>query len=379
MNITIPKQKMLKYLTYTDTIASSKTTVPVLSNVLIDVVEKNIFFCSSNLETGIKISDRVDTTEDGSLAVNGKKLLSIVRELPDEDIRLTTDERNRLTVRSESKSINAEFTIAGVSKEDFPKINTEPEEEYIQLNSGPFKEMIRKVIFSVSSDENKYSLTGVFLEKNNGDISMVGTDGKRLSLISHKQKDLEIPKNTFYVPYDGVIIPKIVLNEIVKYPFEKDEKLFLGFSKNQIFFKYDNINLVSNLIEGKFPDYKKIIPVDREKLFTADRTLLYNAIKRVSILVEESYNQIKLNISKEKLIISSQNPTLGEAVEEIPITYDDEDIEIALNYIYLIDCLKEISSDKVKIDFEDSERVLTVCGVDEEGYINLIMPMKGGI
>jgi DNA polymerase-3 subunit beta len=379
MNITIPKQKMLKYLTYTDTIASSKTTVPVLSNVLIDVVEKNISFCSSNLETGIKISDRVNTTEDGSLAVNGKKLLSIVRELPDEDIRLTADERNRLTVRSESKSINAEFTIAGVSKEDFPKINTEPEEEYIQLNSGPFKEMIRKVIFSVSSDENKYSLTGVFLEKNNGDISMVGTDGKRLSLISHKQKDLEIPKDTFYVPYDGVIIPKIVLNEIAKYPFEKDEKLFLGFSKNQIFFKYDNINLVSNLIEGKFPDYKKIIPVDREKLFTADRTLLYNAVKRVSILVEESYNQIKLNVSKDKLLVSSQNPTLGEAVEEIPITYDDEDIEIALNYIYLIDCLKEIGSDKVKIDFEDSERVLTVCGVDEEGYINLIMPMKGGI
>jgi DNA polymerase-3 subunit beta len=379
MNITIPKQKMLKYLSYTDTIASSKTTVPVLSNVLIDVVEKNIFFYSSNLETGIKISDTVKIAEDGSLAVNGKKLLSIVRELPDDDIKLTTDEKNRLTVRSESKAIKAEFTIAGVSKEDFPKINTEPEEEFVQLNPVPFKEMIRKVIFSLSSDENKYSLTGVFLEKNNGDISMVGTDGKRLSLVSCKQKELEIPKDTFYVPYDGVIIPKIVLTEVAKYPFEKEEKLYLGFSKNQIFFKYDNINLVSNLIEGKFPDYKKIIPVDREKIFTADRNLLYNAVKRVSILVEESYNQIKLNISKDKLLVSSQNPTLGGAIEEIPIKYSDEDIEIALNYIYLIDCLKEIGTDTVKIDFEDSERVLTVCGVDEEGYTNLIMPMKGGI
>jgi len=128
-----------------------------------------------------------------------------------------------------------------------------------------------------------------------------------------------------------------------------------------------------------FPDYKKIIPVQREGYFTADKNLLYSAIKRVSILVEESYNQIKLNISKDKLLVSSQNPELGGAVEEIPIQYSGEQIEIALNYIYLIDCLKEISHDIVKIDFENSERVLSVRGEDEEGYINLIMPMKGGI
>ena len=378
MNIKIPKQKLLKYLSYTDTIASSKSTVPVLSNVLIDVSQGNLFFCSSNLETGIKISDKVDAEEDGALAVNGRKLLSIVRELPEESVIFTSDENNRLNIRSESKDINAEFTIAGVPKEDFPNINTEPEEEFVGLDPLLFKEMIRKVIFSVSSDENKYSLTGVFLEKNNGDISMVGTDGKRLSLVSKKQKDMDITNEDFYVPYDGVIIPKIVLIEVAKYHFV-DEKLFMGFSKNQIFFKYDNINLVSNLIEGKFPDYKKIIPLDRERFFTATRNLMYNAIKRVSILVEESYNQIKLTIDKDKLAVSSQNPALGGAIEEIPIQYDGEEIEIALNYVYLMDCLKEISAEKVKVDFEDSERVLTVKGEGEEGYTNLIMPMKGGI
>jgi DNA polymerase-3 subunit beta len=378
MNITITKQKLLKYLSYTDTIASSKSTVPVLSNVLIDVSDGNIFLCSSNLESGIKISDRVKASEEGALAVNGRKLLSIIRELPEDDVLFTSDENNRLTVRSKSKEINAEFTISGFPKEEFPNINTEPEEEYVALNPDRFKEMIRKVIFSVSNDENKYSLTGVFLEKNNGDISMVGTDGKRLSLVSKKQKDLGIPNEDFYVPYDGVIIPRIVLIEVAKYQFE-DEKLFMGFSKNQIFFKYDNINLVSNLIEGKFPDYKKIIPVDRERFFTAKRTLMYNAVKRVSILVEESYNQIKLRVSKDRLLVSSQNPALGGAIEEIPIEYDDEEIEIALNYIYLMDCLKEINSDTVKIDFEDAERVLTVQGEDEGGYTNLIMPMKGGV
>ncbi len=378
MNITIHKQKLLKYLSYTDTISSSKTTVPVLSNVLLDVINNDMFFYSSNLETGIKITDTVDTQEGGALAVNEKKLLSIIRELPDDNVKLVTDEHNRLIVRSTSQEINAEFTIAGVSKDDFPSIKTDPEDKYIQLNSSRFKEMIRKVIFSVSSDENKYSLTGVFLEKDNGDINMVATDGKRLSLVSKKQKDLDIPAETFYVPYDGVIIPKIVLTEIAKYSFESDI-LNMGFSKNQIFFKYDNINLVSNLIEGKFPDYKKIIPVQREGFFTADKNLLYSAIRRVSILVEESYNQIKLNISKDKLLVSSQNPELGGAVEEIPIQYSGEQIEIALNYVYLIDCLKEISSDIVKIDFENSEKVLSVKGEDEEGYINLIMPMKGGI
>jgi len=376
MNISISKHKLLKYLSYTDTIASSKSTIPVLSNVLIDVSEDNIIFCSSNLETGIKIQDRVTAKEDGAIAVNGRKLLSIIRELPEDDVIFVSDDNNRLTIRSSSKDINAEFTIAGVPKEDFPNINTEPEEEYVGLNPKVFKEMIRKVIFSVSDDENKYSLTGVFLEKNNGDLSMVGTDGKRLSLISKKQKELNIPKEDFFVPYDGVIIPRIVLIEVAKYQFD-DETLYMGFSKNQIFFKYDNINLVSNLIEGKFPDYKKIIPADRERFFTAKRVLLYNAIKRVSILVEESYNQIKLKLTKERLSVSSQNPALGGAIEEIPVIYDDEDIEIALNYVYLSDCLKEIGSDMVKIDFEDSERVLTVQGEAEEVYTNLIMPMKG--
>jgi DNA polymerase-3 subunit beta len=377
MNISIPKQKLLKYLSYTDTIASSKSTVPVLSNVLIDVSEDTICFCSSNLETGIKITDRVTAKEDGAVAVNGRKLLSIIRELPENDVVFVSDENNRLTIRSSSKDIDAEFTIAGLPKDDFPDINTEPEDEYVGLNPKVFKEMIRKVIFSVSNDENKYSLTGVFLEKNNGDLSMVGTDGKRLSLISKKQKELDILKEDFFVPYDGVIIPRIVLIEVAKYQFE-DEMLYMGFSKNQIFFKYDNINLVSNLIEGKFPDYKKIIPADRERFFTAKRSLLYNAIKRVSILVEESYNQIKLKLTKERLSVSAQNPSLGGAIEEIPVVYGDEDIEIALNYVYLSDCLKEIGSDTVKIDFEDSERVLTVHGEAEEGYTNLIMPMKGG-
>ncbi|MBN2322093.1 MAG: DNA polymerase III subunit beta [Spirochaetes bacterium] len=377
MNISIPKQKLLKYLSYTDTIASSKSTVPVLSNVLIDVSQDAICFCSSNLETGIKIQDKVASKEDGAVAVNGRKLLSIIRELPEEDVVFVSDENNRLTIRSSSKDINAEFTIAGLPKDDFPDINTQPEEEYVVLNPKVFKEMIRKVIFSVSNDENKYSLTGVFLEKNNGDLSMVGTDGKRLSLVSKKQKELGISKEDFFVPYDGVIIPRIVLIEVAKYQFE-DEMLYMGFSKNQIFFKYDNINLVSNLIEGKFPDYKKIIPTDRERFFTAKRSLLYSAIKRVSILVEESYNQIRLKLTKERLSVSSQNPALGGAIEDIPVVYGDEDIEIAVNYIYLSDCLKEIGSDTVKIDFEDSERVLTVQGEAEVGYTNLIMPMKGG-
>jgi DNA polymerase-3 subunit beta len=319
----------------------------------------------------------VTAKEDGAVAVNGRKLLSIIRELPENDVVFVSDENNRLTIRSSSKDIDAEFTIAGLPKDDFPDINTEPEDEYVGLNPKVFKEMIRKVIFSVSNDENKYSLTGVFLEKNNGDLSMVGTDGKRLSLISKKQKELDILKEDFFVPYDGVIIPRIVLIEVAKYQFE-DEMLYMGFSKNQIFFKYDNINLVSNLIEGKFPDYKKIIPADRERFFTAKRSLLYNAIKRVSILVEESYNQIKLKLTKERLSVSAQNPSLGGAIEEIPVVYGDEDIEIALNYVYLSDCLKEIGSDTVKIDFEDSERVLTVHGEAEEGYTNLIMPMKGG-
>lgn len=375
MNITISKQKLLKYLTYTDAIASSKTTVPILSNVLLNTEDDNMSLNSSNLETGIKINETGNISEAGALAVNGKKLLSIIRELPDDDVNLYTDEYNRLTIKSTSDEINAKFVIAGVSKEDFPEVRTVPEGEYIELKAEVFQDMIKRVICSISSDENKYSLTGVFLEKFDNKINMVATDGKRLSLISNNLEDLEISEEAFNLPHGGVIIPKIVLIEIMKYPFE-NKTIQMGFSKNQIFFCYDNIYLTSNLIEGKFPDYKKIIPDPRENYFTVDREHLYNAIKRVSVLVDESFNQVKLSILKGRLLISSKDPALGGAVEEIQIEYAGEDIDIALNYHYLMDCLKEIGPETIKVDFENSERVMTIKGEGEENYLNLIMPMK---
>ncbi len=375
MNIIYPKTKLLKYLSYTDTISSSKTTIPILSNVLITAEDNEISLNSSNLETGIRIVDSAEVKEQGALAVNGKKLTSIIRELPESDVSLSTDEHNRMTIQSTSSDIKARFVIAGLPTEDFPDIKTEPEGEYVQLRADEFKNMIKKVIFSISTDENKYSLTGVFFEKDENGINMVATDGKRLSLISKTLKDLDIDQEEMHVPYDGIIIPKIVLAEIIRYSFESN-KIDMGFSKNQIFFSYDNIHLTSNLIEGKFPEYKKIIPEEREAFFLSDKTLLFNAIRRVSVLVDESYNQIKLSVLKGKLLVSSKHPAMGGAVEEIPIEYDGEDIDIALNYHYLMDCLKEIGSETVKIDFENAERVVTVRGKDDRNYINLIMPMK---
>jgi len=375
MNIIYPKNKLLKYLSYTDTISSSKTTIPVLSNVLITAEENMISLNASNLETGIRIVDTAEVKEKGALAVNGKKLTSIIRELPDSDVSLSTDEHNRMTIQSTSPDIKARFVVAGLQREDFPDIKTEPEGEYIQLKAEEFKNMIKKVIFSISTDENKYSLTGVFFEKDDNGINMVATDGKRLSLISKTIEELEIAREAIHIPHDGIIIPKIVLSEIIRYSFERN-KIDMGFSKNQIFFSYDNIHLTSNLIEGKFPEYKKIIPDERGTFFLSEKTLLFSAIRRVSVLVDESYNQIKLSILKNKLLISSKNPSMGGAVEEIPVEYDGEDIDIAVNYLYLIDCLKEISSDTVKIDFENAERVVTIRGKDETNYVNLIMPMK---
>jgi DNA polymerase-3 subunit beta len=278
-------------------------------------------------------------------------------------------------VESASREINAKFVIAGVPKSEFPEVRTTPDSEYTRIRADEFKRMIRKVIFSISSDENKYSLTGVFLEKFDDGVNMVATDGKRLSLVTRRFSDLDVQPDVFTMPSEGVIIPKIVLTELVKYQFETNS-LQIGFSKNQIFFSYDNIHVVSNLIEGKFPDYKKIIPEERGRFFETDKTLLFSAIKRVSILVDESYNQIKLAISRDKLVLSSKNPALGGAAEEIPVQYAGEEIDIALNYLYLMDCLREISSNDVRVDFDNAERVLTVRGADERDYINLIMPMK---
>jgi DNA polymerase-3 subunit beta len=375
MKCSVAKKTLVKSLSHADTIAGSKSTIPVLSNVLLDTQGNEISILSSNLETGIKITDSVGVEEEGALAVNGRKLLSIIRELPEDDVIISSDEHNRLTVRSLSSAINAQFTIAGVSKDEFPEVRAEPDGDYIGVDAETFKSMIRKVIFSISSDENKYSLTGIFLEKDEDTINMVATDGKRLALVTRRGEELGVNMEQFEIPHDGVIVPKIVFSELLKYSFEKNS-LRMGFSKNQIFFSYDNIRLASNLIEGKYPEYKKIIPADRTRYLIVEKSPFTHAIKRVSVLVDESYNQIKLSMRGGIMTLSSQNPTLGGAVEEISVEYEGEDIDIALNYVYLIDCLKEIDSDRITIDFENAERVITVKGSDEVGYINLIMPMK---
>ncbi len=375
METSLEKKKLLRYLSLADTIASSKSTIPVLSNVLLVSDNGTFSIIASNLETGIKITDTADVTMNGAIAVTGKKLLSIIRELPEDRVLLSTDEHNRLKVTSGSERINAQFTVAGVARSEFPEISTEPENEYNSMSGGLFKDMIRKVLFSISSDENKYSLTGVFIEQVDDRLNMVGTDGKRLSLITRTLEELNISGEKLHVPPDGAIVPRIVFSELLKYSFEHDT-LNIGFSASQVFFRYDNIRLTSNLIEGKYPEYKKIIPVERERFFMTEREPLLSAVRRVAVLVDESYNQVKLSIMDGRLVLSSQNPTLGGAVEEIPIEYSGEPLDIALNYVYLLDCLKEIGSDRVKLDFEDSERVLAVYGVDETGYVNLIMPMK---
>jgi DNA polymerase-3 subunit beta len=215
MKTTIGKKKLVRYLSIADTIASSKSTIPVLTNVLLDIQGEEISIFSSNLETGIKITDTVSAHEEGALAVNGRKLLSIVRELPEDDVVMSTDENNRLTVESMSNQINAQFTIAGVAKDEFPEIKIQPDDEYIHISAEEFKKMIRKVIFSISSDENKYSLTGIFLEKNEATVNMVATDGKRLSLVTRESSNLGASPEGFEIPHDGVIVPKIVFSELL--------------------------------------------------------------------------------------------------------------------------------------------------------------------
>lgn len=375
MKCKIRRQVLLKNLTMAESISSSRSTIPVLSNILIRAEGNNIVFTSSNLETSMLVSDVGEIDEKGAVAVNGKKLLSIIRELPEDDVLLSTDEGYRLEIKSSSKKIKVKFIISGLPETDYPEVKIEPDGEFITVNAEEFRNSIRKVIFSISTDENKYSLTGVFIEKYHDKLHMVGTDGKRLSLITRRFEDLDTTEEKFLIPQEGVIVPRLVLQEILKIPLT-DEKLNVYFSQNQVFFSFRNIKIASNLLEGRFPDYKKIIPPERDRYFISDKETLLSGIKRVSLLVDESYNQVKFSLGNNSLVISSRNPALGGAIEEIPVEYSGEEIDIAFNYTFLLDTLKAIDSDNVKVEFEDSEKVVTIEGVEEKDYINLIMPMK---
>lgn len=365
MKFTIEKPVFIKVLQRVQGIVEKRNTMPILANVLLEASQGRINVMATDLEVFIKDSAQANITEDGSLTVNARKIFEIVKELPGEMIDVTSGKDDKITV----KAGKARFSIMGLPSKDFPAFPAIDEAKLEKIQSADLKEMIDKTVFAVSTDETRYNINGFLLEKEESTIRMVATDGHRLALIEKADSMAVEKKSSVLLPRKGVL-------EIRKVLEEKEGDFFLAVLQKSAVMKKDTTVISIRLLEGEFPDYKKVIPKDNSNEAIADKASLLSSLKRVSILSTDKIKGVKFSFSANKLTLSTSSPDLGDATEDVEIKYSSNDVEIAFNARYLMDMLESLTDESVSIILKDalSPGIVRPLGVKDYTYI--IMPMR---
>jgi DNA polymerase-3 subunit beta len=369
VKLTISKEKLLKFVQLAEAIVSSKTNLSILSNLLLETSENSLQITSTDLEILIKSNVEAEVQEQGSITVLAKKFVEVIKELPNDDIEIdSSGEDNYIKIQSKSKEINAKFRIIGLPKDDFPELPDFKKDKNMILDQKILKAMIRKTIIASSSEGMAGNLNGIKLELENENLRMVATDTRRLSLINYKLKgQLEI---------EGIIIPQKVLFELLKILGEEGI-VEISVDEKQIFFKIDNIEIISRLIDGTFPDYNTVLPKSFEKNATIITSHIADAVRRVSVMADNKYtSKIVLDFSKNNMNIFSESSEIGNAKETIDIEYEQEDFKIAFSSDFLTDALKVIDTEKIIIKMNANVSPIIIYEENNENFTSLIMPIR---
>jgi DNA polymerase III subunit beta len=372
MHFTVEKEIFLRGLSKVQGIVEKKNTIPILANVLIETNEKGISITATDLEVGMKSFYPAIVIKPGKITVSAKKLYEITKELPENEISFSTKENCWIELRC-NKSY---FNIVGLSPDEFPQFDYPEKDNFISIKSKIIKEMIDKTYFSMSTDETKYNLNGIYIKTeildNISKLIFIATDGHRLSMISR-----DINFNKIIEFQKGIIFPRKGLYEIKKISEEDEETdIQIGFMDNNAIIKKNNTIVIMRLIDGEFPDYKRVIPKQNEYFIIINRLNFFHSIKRISILSNEKSKGIKILLKNNILEISSSNPEFGDAHEEVDIEYNGPEISIGYNAKYIMDVLQNQDCEKIELHVKDnlSPGILKANGNDD--YLAVIMPMR---
>lgn len=364
--LTTTRDALLAPLQSVSNIVEKRHTLPILSNVLIEKRGEQLTMLATDIEIQIRTTTAGDLGgEDANLTVSARKLQDILRALPDgTDVNLTLDDK-RLTV----KAGKSRFALQTLPAADYPRMNP-PEEggARFSVSQKAFKRQLAQVAYSMAQQDIRYYLNGLLLIVDGNELRMVATDGHRLAFASSPiESTLERTE---------VILPRKTVTELSRQLADTDDVLEIVFAGNQAQFRFGPTELVSKLIDGKFPDYERVIPQNHPKLVTFDRAPLLSALQRVAILTNEKFRGVRLVISDGVLRISSSNTEQEEAVEEIEIDFHGEGADIGFNVSYLLDVLGNVSSDTIEWRFNDgnSSALLTLPG--DESFKYVVMPMR---
>ncbi len=367
MKILCGKENLIKVLNIAESIISTKNNISILSNVLIETKMDSIKISACETTISFFAEIGADIIEEGAISVYCNRFYSIIRKLDCEEIEIFADEKNIVSIKPKN-SKRSLYNLNGISPDKFPPVKPIENLDFFSLTQQTFTEMTKKTIFAVSQTESsRRFVSGVLFEKNDENIKMVSTDGKRLSLIS-KEKTIDDIENC------NIIIPPKILNEINKL-CTGNEDIQIALSNKNIIIKIYNFYFISNLLEGAFPPYEKVIPTDQEQSFIVNRKELYDSIDRISIIGDKESHKVIFTIAENSLKIHTENITLGSGEEFIFINYEGPDIEIALNSQFINEVLGALSGDKIIFEFKNSQSPVTVKDFNDNDFVYVMMPM----
>jgi DNA polymerase-3 subunit beta len=362
MKFSVSKDKLLEGLSIVQNVVSTRTTLPILSNVLLQASEGEIRLTTTDLDVGVRGSVEAQVERSGATTLPARRLFSIVRELPAAEIYVDVDSKNLASIRSGPSY----FKILGLPEEEFPPLPRFDDAKLFTIAQKDLKDGLKKTSYAISTDETRYVLNGTLFSFKDNKLTLVATDGRRLALVD---LELEFPRSQEI----DVIVPTKAVTELQRLvKDEGDVKVSIG--ENQIAFEINQTLLVSKLIEGNYPNYRQVIPSEAKERVTLERETLLNAVRRVALLASEKSNSVKLSFSKGNIDIVATTPEVGEARESLVAMYKGREFSIAFNPEFLMAPLRNLSTDEVYLDLIDemSPGVIKIAGP----FLYVLMPMR---
>ena len=367
MRFTISREKLQEGLTAVAASIPAKTTLPVLANILVEATDKGLRLSGTDLDIAVSTEVAADVEAPGAITIPAKKLSEIARELPPAPVRIASSGEQRVTLDC-GKS---HFKILGLPRDEFPSFPAVKFNDSWRIRSGDLQKLISHTAFAVSTEESRPILNGVLWELRPESMRMVATNGHRLA-------KMEMPIKPSGAPASDLIVPPKALEQVRRL-FPADEELEIARGESHLGFRSPFTAVYTRLIEGPYPNYEQVIPKDNNRYAIADKAALTSALKRMSVIASDQTHRIRMSFNSGILRFSVQTPDLGEANDELPVRFTGDQLDIGFNANYLLEILRYMPTDEVRLTFKAPERAATL---EPEGwsdpatYLCLVMPLR---
>ena len=366
MNIQISKEILLPALSYVSGVVEKRQTLPILGNVYIETKDNQLTLVGSDLETEITTTINNVVAVNGKTTVSARKLFDICRSLKNESIISITVEDNKMLLTSD----RSRFTLQTLAATEYPLLETSDNDYNFSIKQSNFAALLDSTAYAMAQQDVRYFLNGLLIEVGNGYINVVSTDGHRLA-----KNDIEHPELTNEIKQS--IVPRKAIQEIVKFlDIDSDELIQVGINNSHISIKSAGYQFISKLIDGRYPEYQKVIPNNLDKKIIINKVLFSEMLSRTAILSNEKFRGISIKFTAGSLIVTSRNPDHEEANDEMTIDYQGEDVEIGFNVNYLLDAVRGCQSEDIIFEFKDSSSSGIIKESEDSKKIALIMPMR---